>query len=327
MMIKGIDVARVLVQVCVLAFVNARLFGVAPSGAFVPYLQPSGSPFTIVHGAYESIEIALTHTVFPFIAVAFVFFSFSFFHSVHSQTHLNTLTTRSFCCYQLNRVILGTGLVAGRALCAWACPMGLVQDVMQLVPVKRMRLSSSTTKQLKDVKYAVFGVSLLWSLYVGAKRYSSAVFAAQYHYEDDYPRWQTSDSPFAMFSPAATLFAYVPWMAIWNPKVLLTGGLIGWVKLLLAAACLAAAAVVPRFFCRYVCPLGVCFEPFARCKVLRIARVKNTPSDKFNSVMEEVCPMGVDSKGTNSQYITSSACIHCGRCVAATPNLVQKLVF
>lgn len=294
MMIKGIDVARVLVQVCVLAFVNARLFGVAPSGAFVPYLQPSGSPFTIVHGAYESIEIALTHTVFPFIAVA---------------------------------VILGTGLVAGRALCAWACPMGLVQDVMQLVPVKRMRLSSSTTKQLKDVKYAVFGVSLLWSLYVGAKRYSSAVFAAQYHYEDDYPRWQTSDSPFAMFSPAATLFAYVPWMAIWNPKVLLTGGLIGWVKLLLAAACLAAAAVVPRFFCRYVCPLGVCFEPFARCKVLRIARVKNTPSDKFNSVMEEVCPMGVDSKGTNSQYITSSACIHCGRCVAASPNLVQKLVF
>ena len=71
-MIKGIDVARFLVQACVLVFLNARLFGVAPSGAFVPYLQPSGSPFTVVHGAYESIEIALTHTVFPFMAVAFV---------------------------------------------------------------------------------------------------------------------------------------------------------------------------------------------------------------------------------------------------------------
>ena len=93
MMIKGIDVARVLVQVCVLAFVNARLFGVAPSGAFVPYLQPSGSPFTIVHGAYESIEIALTHTVFPFIAVAFVFFLFLSF-CTHSQTHNNTTHSR-----------------------------------------------------------------------------------------------------------------------------------------------------------------------------------------------------------------------------------------
>ena len=293
-MIKGIDVARFLVQASVLVFLNARLFGVAPSGAFVPYLQPSGSPFTVVHGAYESIEIALTHTVFPFMAVA---------------------------------VILATGLVAGRALCAWACPMGLLQDMMQIVPVKRVRLSSSTTKQLKDVKYAVFGVSLLWSLYVGSKRYSSAVFAAQYHYEDDYPRWQTSDSPFAMFSPAATLFAYVPWMALWNPKVLLTGGLIGWVKIILAAACLAAAAVVPRFFCRYVCPLGVCFEPFAKCKVLRIARSKSSTAERFNSVMNEVCPMGVDSRDTDSRYITSSACIHCGRCVAASPNLVQKLVF
>ena len=226
-----------------------------------------------------------------------------------------------------NRVILATGLIAGRALCAWACPMGLLQDMMQLVPVKRMRLSSSTTKQLKDVKYAVFGVSLLWSLYVGSKRYTSAMFAAQYHYEDDYPHWQTSDSPFAMFSPAATLFAYVPWMALWNPKVLLTGGLIGWVKIILAAACLAAAAVVPRFFCRYVCPLAVCFEPFAKCKVLRIARAKSSTAESFNKVMNEVCPMGVDSKDTDTRYVTSSACIHCGRCVAASPNLLQKLVF
>ena len=71
-MVYLIDVARLAVQFAVLVFINARLFGVAPSGAFVPYLQPSGSPFTIVHGAYDAIEIALSHTVFPFLAVAFV---------------------------------------------------------------------------------------------------------------------------------------------------------------------------------------------------------------------------------------------------------------
>lgn len=92
MMIKGIDVARFLVQAGVLVFLNARLFGVAPSGAFVPYLQPSGSPFTVVHGAYESIEIALTHTVFPFMAVAFVPFTHT---HVHTCTYtLTTLTIR-----------------------------------------------------------------------------------------------------------------------------------------------------------------------------------------------------------------------------------------
>ena len=61
----------------VLVFVNARFFGVAPTEAFVPYLQTSGSPFTVVHGAYESLEIAITHTVFPFIAVAFVAYTLS----------------------------------------------------------------------------------------------------------------------------------------------------------------------------------------------------------------------------------------------------------
>ena len=75
-MFQAINIARFLVQVAVFVFLNARFFGVAPSDAFVPYLQASGSPFTVVHGAYESLEIAITHTVFPFIAVAFVFFFF-----------------------------------------------------------------------------------------------------------------------------------------------------------------------------------------------------------------------------------------------------------
>jgi len=298
-MVQAIDIIRFFVQVGVFVFINARFFGVAPSEAFVPYLQPSGNPFTIVHGAYESLEIALTHTVFPFLAVA---------------------------------VILGTGLIAGRALCAWACPMGLLQDIMTIIPIKRIRFSGSTSRQLKDIKYAIFGVSLLWSIYIASKRYASASFAAQYHYPDDYPHWQTSDSPFSIFSPAATLFAYIPWMVMWNPKVLLTGGIIGWVKIILAVACLVASVFVPRFFCRYVCPLAVCFEPFRKCKVVRIARSKNATLEEFNRVMNEVCPMGVeqntkDLKGEDAEYITSGSCIHCGRCVSISPHFSQKLVF
>jgi len=298
-MFQAINIARFLVQVGILVFVNARFFGVVPSEAFVPYLQPSGAPYTIVHGAYESLEIAITHTVFPFIAVA---------------------------------VILGTGLIAGRALCAWACPMGLLQDIMTIIPIKRVRFSGNTSKQLKDIKYAVFGVSMLWSLYIASKRYNSALLAAAYRFEDDYPRWQTADSPFSIFSPAATLFAYIPWMVLWNPKVLLTGGITGWIKIILAVATLVASVFVPRFFCRYVCPLGVCFEPFAKYKVLRIARTKNIPLEKFNKIMNDVCPMGVEQttrelKGVDAEYITSSACIHCGRCVSASPAFAQRLVF
>lgn len=34
-----------------------------------------------------------------------------------------------------------------------------------------------------------------------------------------------SDSPFSVISPAGTLFAYLPWLALWNTNVLLSAGI------------------------------------------------------------------------------------------------------
>ena len=211
--------------------------------------------------------------------------------------------------------------------------MGLLQDLVSLLPLKRRRLGGSIMRQLKDTKYALLGVSVLWSAFIAARRHNAALFAKRYNVPDDYPRWQLSDSPFAMFSPSATIFAYVPWLAVWSPRPLLMGGLMGPIKIALAGACLVACAMTPRFFCRYICPLAACFEPFAKCKVLRIARKSGVTADEFARTMNEVCPMGVDpgrrddQTGLTLEYVTSPACIHCGRCVAASPNFSQKLVF
>ena len=294
-----IDIARFLVQLIVLVALNARLFGVPPSEAYVPYLQPSGSPFTSVHGIYESLEIALSHNIIPFLAIG---------------------------------VLLLTALVAGKALCAWACPFGLIQDLAALVPVKRIVLPASTLREIRDIKWAAVGVSLLWSLYIAHKRFASAIFSIQYQVPDEYPVWQPSDSPFALVSPASTLFAYVPYIALWKPTVLLTGGIFGWLKLAIAVAAIVAAAFIPRFFCRYICPMGACLEPFTRVKVLRIARTPGMSQKDFNRVMDTACPMGVEQEeqkavGDDDLFVTSPACIHCGRCVAESSAFRQKLVF
>jgi hypothetical protein len=38
------------------------------------------------------------------------------------------------------------------------------------------------------------------------------------------PHQVFSDSPFSVISPAGTLFAYLPWVALWNTNVLLSAG-------------------------------------------------------------------------------------------------------
>lgn len=59
-------------------------------------------------------------------------------------------------------------------------------------------------------------------------------------------------------------------MLLWKSNILLTAGMIAWLKLVLLIAGLAPAAYIPRFFCRYICPLGAMLEPLSKYKVKMI---------------------------------------------------------
>ncbi len=45
-------------------------------------------------------------------------------------------------------------------------------------------------------------------------------------------------------------------------------GLIAWIKLALCVAVLVPSVYIPRFFCRYLCPMGTLLEPLSSYKVL-----------------------------------------------------------
>lgn len=294
-MVQTIQVVRFLVQAIVFVLINARIFGVAPISVPVPFLQPSGSPFTVVRGAYDDFEGGLSHSEFPFLALG---------------------------------VTLLTAITVGKLLCAWACPFGLVQDVVAALFNKKPRaLSEKKARQLRDIKWGVLGFTLLWCFVNGSRRATAARYAEEEGFENDYPRWTLRDAPFSTLSPAATLFAYVPWLAMWNPSAIIGAGIIAWIKLGLLAGFLVAAATVPRFFCRFVCPMGAVFEPFTKFKALKIRRDKNLTASGFNSIMEKCCPMGVSQTDANedSPIVAHPNCIHCGRCTAASPLLMQEL--
>eukprot|EP01097_Dermamoeba_algensis_P009302 TRINITY_DN651_c0_g2_i3.p1 TRINITY_DN651_c0_g2~~TRINITY_DN651_c0_g2_i3.p1 ORF type:complete len:264 (-),score=55.69 TRINITY_DN651_c0_g2_i3:306-1097(-) len=231
------------VQAAAFVFLNAKFLGLASTGLIVPYLHPTQTPWSTVSGGWESLEYTIARATFPFVVTA---------------------------------LILLTAITVGRVYCGWACPFGFVQDLLSYLPIQKQTLSQSTLSQVKDIKWAVVGFSLLTSILIGFRRLSQP---------DQDPVGVFSDSPFSVWSPSGTLFAYLPWMVIWNSNVLAKAGVIAWLKLFVLVAVLAPSAFVPRFFCRYICPIGAVLEPFSPYKV----RFFLFPPIQCNSIHHMIC--------------------------------------
>jgi len=192
----------------------------------------------------------------------------------------------------------------------------MIQDFLSYLPFKKQRPTATTIQQLKDIKWVVLGLSLFSVLLVGWRRAGSSM--------EEYPMGVFSDSPFSVFSPSGTLFAYIPWMMIWNNNVLAFSGLTAWFKLTVLVAMLVPSLYIPRFFCRYVCPMGALLEPMTTLKALRIQKSPKLSVDELNKVLYEVCPMGVQlDKDSSSEFIDHPNCIHCGKCVVEVPKKLE----
>jgi len=285
--IGNLQYVRHVVQFLALLFLNGKIFGLAATGIIVPYLHCTEAPFSTVHGAYESLEYTIARGMFPLLVLG---------------------------------VIYLTAVTVGRVFCGWACPMGLVQDILSYLPFKKHRLSSTASNQFKDLKWAILAFSI-FSVCIVAWRRSSSTFA-----ED--PIGVFSGSPFSVISPSGTLFAYIPWMMLWNSNVLATAGLSAWLKMGILVAVLVPSIYVPRFFCRFLCPMGALMEPVSKYKLLRIHRQSKLPREKLNLLLNDVCPMGVQiAKEDDSEFIDHPACIHCGKCVTEDPKNLSPRLF
>jgi len=290
--INGIDNlqwVRHIVQFITFIWLNAKIFGIASTGIIVPYLHITEAPFSVVHGAYESLEYTIARGVFPILVLGIIYL---------------------------------TAITVGRAFCGWACPFGMVQDFLSYLPFKKTKLTPAAVNQFKDIKWGVLGFSFMCSLIVAWRRSQSGAWNT----ED--PIGAFSDSPFSVINPSGTLFAYIPWMALWNTNVLASAGLTAWFKMaVLVGAVLVPSIYVPRFFCRFLCPLGALLEPVTKFKFLRIRYKTKEGGEGLNAMLADVCPMGVQVGKESSEYIDHPSCIHCGKCITEDPkNLTQTIL-
>jgi ferredoxin len=164
---------------------------------------------------------------------------------------------------------LVTTLVWGRVFCGFLCPFGALQDFIDRVVPKRWQrpLSHAAHDRAKWVKYAVLAVIVVPAL-AGSR-------VSLYQYVE----------------PFGTVFFRSPSIVLWA----------------IALVFLGASVVVPRFYCRYACPLGAALGILSVVAARRIARVEQCT---LCVVCEQKCPTGAIRR----EAIDFVECVRCNVC-------------
>ena len=209
---------------------------------------------------------------------------------------LQTVLGRGRFPFYVLGLMMAFGVVLGLAVCGLLCPFGLVQDLLHKIPLKKITLPRRIDQAPRWLKYLVLAllVVLLPALVAVQKGVAPPFFCE-------------------FLCPAGTLGGALPLMAT-NPSLrALAGALFGW-KFAVLMLIVFAAILIPRPFCRYLCPLGA-FYSFFNCVSfygITMEKARCTSCGRC----AQVCLMGVDVRKSPN----SAECIRCGKCSAACPT-------
>jgi ferredoxin len=164
---------------------------------------------------------------------------------------------------------VATTLLFGRVFCGFLCPFGALQDLIDhLVP---KRLQRKLPQRIHDkALYIKYGVLVL---ILGLAAAPAHIGVYQY------------------FEPFGTVFYLSKSPLLWS----------------IAGGFLVASAVVPRFYCRYACPLGAALGVGSLLTIFRIRRVEQCVPCK---VCEKSCPTGA----IRGPEIDFKECVRCNDC-------------
>ena len=181
------------------------------------------------------------------------------------------------------------GVILGRTICGWICPLGLIQELLHRIPTRKIR-KSRITRALSWLKYVFLAVFVIvLPIWYGAGK--GMILPAFCKY----------------ICPAGTLEGGVGLLqnpanatSFYQLNILFTRK---WVIMLLIGL---ACAFCYRSFCRFVCPLGALYGFFNR---FSLTGIRVNP-DRCNG-----CGLCVTKCGMDVKHVGDHECISCGRCI------------
>jgi polyferredoxin len=191
--------------------------------------------------------------------------------------------------------LLAFGALLGRTVCGWLCPFGLIQELLDKVPLPKLH-KGTWSRRASWGKYVVLAVTVI-GIPLGL-----ALFDSQ-------------SLPFfcAFLCPAGTLEAGLPLLAGSEGLRTLLGGQFV-LKFVILVVFLVVCLFVYRPFCRFLCPLGALYSFFNRVALLRY-RVDLSRCVHCETCTR-TCKMDVAVLGDRE-------CIQCGSCA---PRCEQQAI-
>lgn len=283
--IPTLRITRFVLQVLFFLLLNAGLFGLT-SLAFplsvIPVLSSSAAPGVTAISAFDALQYGLSAAIPVLLAIAVA-------------------------------VFLLSAVTVGKGFCAFVCPFGFAQDLVGYVRsaarFKGGTLSPKSVKSATRFKYYILLIVLFLAAVVGA----SAVLGTRSTASSAIGAF--ADVPFAVLSPADTLFAIIPQLVLQHVHLIVGWGILLWLRVVILVISLGGAFYIPRMFCRYLCPIGALMAPMNRYAIIGLERnVVKCQGEKCKKC-EKVCPMDVPIfTGPENRFSKHPECIMCLVC-------------
>ena len=187
--------------------------------------------------------------------------------------------------------LLSIGVVFGRFICGYVCPMGLLQDLIYKIKAPKLRVG------LRYTRYIKYAVLLIFVVYLP--------FAVRHELSGLGDPWFCK-----YLCPSGMIFASVPILAV-NESLRELLGVQFVIKTVVTAGVLVAAVFVFRFFCRVLCPLGAFYSFFNPIAVVGMN------CDKAKCLKCGKCAEICNVRINPSVRPNSPECIRCGDCLNA----------
>lgn len=296
-------VPRLLVQLVSLLLLNGLLIAELYPGLKLeryliplPVLLSIDAPTNLAYGSLDVIQVALASPAAPWVALAVVFI---------------------------------IGALLGRAFCGWICPMGFVQDLVTTTKGSFGQVNVRIHESGKRIKYFVLGFTLLISVSLGIMLWMG--IGAEYKQS----LWVFAEGPLIPLAPEGTLFSTIPRALLYIKENIAPTFLAKfsatqlweWLRaipllivaeLIILVVFFYGAYRVPRFWCRYICPVGAKMAPFQKYSFMGMKRdpVKCSKCPHC----EAACPMQIRILSLPWEKFNDPECILCGDCADACPQ-------
>ena len=200
-------------------------------------------------------------------------------------------------------ILLLFGVLMGRFICGFLCPVGWFQQLLHKIPSRKLKVPKTADQKLRMFKYLVL---ILFVLALPAFVVDGYGLGVPW-----FCKW---------ICPAGTLEGGIP-LVLANESLRMNLGFTFWWKMFLLALTIAASIFIYRPFCKYVCPLGAIYALFNRFSMTRMELNQDNCISCGKCVRD--CPMQVDVL----KNINSTECIRCGQCADSCPTGAIDLKF